>query len=658
MFKKLGVRAKVIICIVLIQLTVMTLLVVFSSRSVNRVLTETLCTDMKTIAMDRAEIVELYITDCNNTLDRFGSSDCIKDLLMNPEDKGLINTVQQYVNTYSKDIPNLEGLYVAKKDTYVLAHTNPDSVNKTFREGDSLLSLQRTLVHHIDAYCSGITLAPQSNTYVIPVYKPVFSDNGTLIGFIGAAFYAKDLYNLLNTLNVHQQNTTYALVDVHSAKNIFNLSSDQIGTGVTDPQVLAVLNQIKLDPKPSEYQYETSDSVASCFYISKYDWLFIISHTKDELFAQTAITRHRIITISLLSVVAFSIICWFGVNKLMKPIGKITEAISLLNEKDYDTEFITDRYHERSDEIGTIARAVESLKDALENQNEIYSELLKVQSIGFLSVACDSNEIVLINKEALSMLGVRNAQSLHGNIEGLYSRLTAENAGEIRQMVDNLRNSSEEITCECKIERYDGTPSFALSQGKQVVLSSGKKVLVFSLTDITDKKNVEQNLLILSETDGLTGLYNRRSGEKKISACLNNGTPGLFIMFDANKFKYVNDTFGHSVGDAVLIAIARTMEKTFRTSDILVRLGGDEYVVYATDICLEKVARSVIERFLGNIAKITLDDMPNHNVSVSLGAVLCDEKTTFEDAYAKADELLYKCKNPNENAYLVYEPTE
>ena len=82
----------------------------------------------------------------------------------------------------------------------------------------------------------------------------------------------------------------------------------------------------------------------------------------------------------------------------------------------------------------------------------------------------------------------------------------------------------------------------------------------------------------------MTGLYNRGSGERQISHLLQEKTGGLLCLIDCDKFKTINDTYGHSTGDKVIIAVAETMQKSCRDKDVVLRLGGDEFAVFMPEM--------------------------------------------------------------------------
>ena len=128
----------------------------------------------------------------------------------------------------------------------------------------------------------------------------------------------------------------------------------------------------------------------------------------------------------------------------------------------------------------------------------------------------------------------------------------------------------------------------------------------------------------------------------------------MFCLFDANKFKSINDGYGHSAGDKVLIEIANCLKKTFRDTDILIRLGGDEFVVFAQGIESQKIGTQVLDRFMNNISNINIPELNGHKISISLGAVLVSDNEDFPQMYSKADSLMYECKQRGGNAYKFY----
>lgn len=180
---------------------------------------------------------------------------------------------------------------------------------------------------------------------------------------------------------------------------------------------------------------------------------------------------------------------------------------------------------------------------------------------------------------------------------------------------------------------------------------------VFAIEMIDDEKRREKHLLYLSETDAMTGLKNRGSGEKYIRDLMERGQEGMFCLLDADKFKSVNDTFGHDVGDKVIIAIADCLKKTFRAKDITLRLGGDEFAFYAVGITEQWEGKMIIDRFFSMIDKIDIPELGERKITVSLGAAIytVDDECSFEEIYKRADTATYTSKKTVGNCATFYE---
>ena len=105
--------------------------------------------------------------------------------------------------------------------------------------------------------------------------------------------------------------------------------------------------------------------------------------------------------------------------------------------------------------------------------------------------------------------------------------------------------------------------------------------------DFTSYKTLQEELLLQALTDELTGLYNRRGfrmmAEQELRHCHRLKNEVMLLSFDIDTFKQINDTFGHDEGDRVLKSVAKSLQMSFRSSDIIGRWGGDEFLVFALD---------------------------------------------------------------------------
>lgn len=180
--------------------------------------------------------------------------------------------------------------------------------------------------------------------------------------------------------------------------------------------------------------------------------------------------------------------------------------------------------------------------------------------------------------------------------------------------------------------------------------------VLYCVEVIDEQKRREKKLLYLSETDSMTGINNRGSGERKIAEFLEKKKGGLFCLLDCDKFKKINDTYGHAVGDTVLIKLAAVLQRACRENDIVMRLGGDEFAMYLPGMPDKAQAESFFKRLFTQIDKISIPEMQGEKINVSLGASLCSDKdgATFDTLYHEADAAMYESKKIVGNHAIIY----
>lgn len=153
----------------------------------------------------------------------------------------------------------------------------------------------------------------------------------------------------------------------------------------------------------------------------------------------------------------------------------------------------------------------------------------------------------------------------------------------------------------------------------------------------------------LSQLDPLTGLYNRRGffllGEQQYKTAKREKRNFLLCYIDVDDFKQVNDKYGHKEGDLVLISVAKILKETFRESDIISRIGGDEFIILIHEGTL-KISDNILKRLEENIRKFNNAAAKLYNISISLGLSMYDfnNETSFETLVSEADRKLYEAK--------------
>ena len=154
--------------------------------------------------------------------------------------------------------------------------------------------------------------------------------------------------------------------------------------------------------------------------------------------------------------------------------------------------------------------------------------------------------------------------------------------------------------------------------------------------------------------DALTGLYNRAIFEKQQELWAQEQPDNIaLLLIDIDYFKSMNDTYGHSVGDEVLVKVAKILSRSFRSEDYVCRIGGDEFAVIMVNAssALKDLIAGKLERALEALRNPT-DDTPA--VTLSIGVAFSDRENPTDSIYNDADAALYKVKNRGRNGYEFY----
>lgn len=168
-----------------------------------------------------------------------------------------------------------------------------------------------------------------------------------------------------------------------------------------------------------------------------------------------------------------------------------------------------------------------------------------------------------------------------------------------------------------------------------------------------------RELVHSAQIDGLTAVYNKEHTQPAIDHFLqmsHTDTLHAFLILDIDKFKDVNDTYGHAVGDKVLQRVGEFLKSQFRDGDIIGRIGGDEFVVLMKQVSSKEAALARVQNMVERIRSIKHAEMDGKPITFSVGVAFSPEQgIRFDDLYRNADKALYQTKRGGRNNFSVYE---
>ncbi len=181
--------------------------------------------------------------------------------------------------------------------------------------------------------------------------------------------------------------------------------------------------------------------------------------------------------------------------------------------------------------------------------------------------------------------------------------------------------------------------------------------VIGSAKDITAEKAEWQELEEKALTDGMTGLLNKTAMQAKVEKCIAEGDVNschAMMMVDTDNFKAVNDTLGHDYGDRVIKFVASCIRETFRESDFVGRMGGDEFMVFMRNTT-RGIAEERAERLNRSIKREFEDKGRRVGISCSIGiSYFARDGADYDSLFKAADRALYEAKEAGKNCYRTY----
>jgi diguanylate cyclase (GGDEF)-like protein/PAS domain S-box-containing protein len=219
-----------------------------------------------------------------------------------------------------------------------------------------------------------------------------------------------------------------------------------------------------------------------------------------------------------------------------------------------------------------------------------------------------------------------------------------------------LETGRDETAVVLGLHHADGTRAWISLSTRGILESDGRpSSVVVSFADVTERRMFQQQLEHQALHDALTGLPNRRLFMQRLDHALDlarRRDERVAVAFiDLDGFKRVNDTHGHELGDRLLATIGQRLAETLRGSDLIARIGGDEFCAIFTGVANQAAARSIAQRMLDTVAPAI--DFPNVTASIGL-SLFPDDATEPSILLRQADAAMYKVKSCGKNAVAFY----
>lgn len=327
-------------------------------------------------------------------------------------------------------------------------------------------------------------------------------------------------------------------------------------------------------------------------------------------------------------------------GELLGDAPEVTIFASLLKRVFFDMSLAIDTY-------GAAQR------QALEESEARFARALRGANDGIWDWDL-GNDRLYVSERWARMLGL-SRDNLGESSTSWFARVHPDDLPGLRQAIDaHLRGSSALLNHEYRIRQRDGSYLWVQARG---VITDGR--MAGSQTDISQRKASEHQLNHAARHDPLTGLANRlRLDELLQQALMRQRRPGAreagLLFIDLDRFKLINDSLGHAVGDRVLVEVAQRLLRCLRPGDHLARFGGDEFVVLLDDLASLNDAEQVAQRMLDYLHLPLHVDNRTLVVSASIGITGLITDGQAIDTLQAADLALYRAKEAGKAQYARF----
>lgn len=557
----------------------------------------------------------------------------LKDFLSkeqeNLKDQTFIQTMRSYLDAYREKY-NYDSVFLVSTQTNRYYHFN--GLDRTLDEDNSENIWYYTFLKENTEYSLNIDNDEASNDEITAfINARIVGPDGEIMGVVGVGFRVDTLQALLREYENDFDITAHLI----SPDGTIEIATDKTGYQMENLFDRCAYPQLRDDIVSSresaqDFWYSSPEGRGYLVtqYIPSLEWLLLIDHdtsTLDSQFTGQFICSILVVVlvIALVLVTITSIIRKYNAQLIKLTVARTQEHNNVLQEA-------TGRLYENIYELDVTHNCAAS-----EATEEYFA------SLGIPPTTSYSEALLIIAQKQIK----------EEYRQGYLTTFAPENVlGAFHNGVDTLRY--EFLTSNDGLTYYWMRIIGHIFYWKE---DDSVRLLIYR-QNIDEEKQRESRLLEQMQHDSLTGLYNKAATQEHIHSRLTENPNGCFAFFilDIDNFKQVNDRFGHAAGDAVLSEFARLIQQQFQHTDIVGRIGGDEFVAFfpiAENADTEQKAQTLTTTMQRSIAT----SAGPIDISISLGVALVPEAgQDFGTLYRNADYALYRTKKNGKAGFSVF----
>ncbi|MFD1736717.1 EAL domain-containing protein [Bacillus salitolerans] len=460
---------------------------------------------------------------------------------------------------------------------------------------------------------------------------------------------------------------SYAYIVDQKGKLVAHPRQDLFGQDVSDNKIVQ-----ELLAKNSGYLHVTNtlnvELYSSYQYVPEVEWGVVAQVPVESTLVSVKEFNKSLWAVSVIVMILITILAAIHAIMTIKPLRKLSLAVDQVASGNFELPFDTIT---GKDEIGILSH---KFSEMIHNLDVTRTELLQKELMlksqkEFLQYVIDKSpsaiyimdwegKFTFVNEAYANILGT-TSQDLVGKKE-LYFNPNRDDVEKYLEINRQVMETREEIFIPDALMMDSQGNERWMQVSKTPIIENGecKHTLCFA-TDITDRIKNEEKIRYHAFHDSLTNLPNRSKFkmclEEEIDLCLQDDTKLAVLFMDLDRFKYVNDTFGHSMGDKLLQAVSERLQNCLNERDIISRLGGDEFTVILPCIDQKEQVTSIASKLIHALAQPYQIDQLTFATTTSIGiSMFPHDGEDVETLIKHADTAMYQAKEQGKNTYRFY----
>lgn len=487
----------------------------------------------------------------------------------------------------------------------------------------------------------------------IDIFYAFIDSNGEFRGTVGGSIEVQSLPNFFTSI----PRISHASLHFINPDNQIVSSNDKKLIGKRFPEMYFE-SYPALEPQRTQFLdcdciiTTVENKILGWRIVSSVPYEFYISPLTDIFVNGSLVVFIILFVVILVSVVAS--------RRILVPIAKLNNFAGEIAES---SDFSKRIEWQSADELGSLSNSInkmmnrlqEATSDVLEEKH--YSENIIASMADSLFILNMEGKIRQVNEAAISQFGYSEQEFIG-----------AELASFLKSEGDTIEKTSVvNFFATGTVSNFDSL--FVTKSGELIPITAsgsvhsdtvGKVVgSIFIIKDIADRKAIEKHLSHLANHDPLTGLPNRALLMDRLKQSFSrlpwNKRYVALLFLDLDRFKFINDTLGHHVGDELIKSVAERLLLCVREGDTVARLGGDEFILMLTDVAYKTDAVDVAKKVLESLSRPFLLARKEYTITASIGISI--HPGDGEDAQTlmkNADAAMYRVKGSGKNSYVLY----